>query len=306
MTIQLLLGDCLDRMAGLPTGSVPIVLCDPPYDLTSVSRGGSARVDGTGPYVSWGKGMSTSPPHHQYLTFQSLEEGFGFPMTRGTEGSQVRQDICFKVRRKQPERSDVVYLETLTMPSHTRLMRRPTVSTNPSITAFGLSLLSLPMRAIICGSPIDVLWMVFTRSVFVSTLAGAVFPRPLFLSHLAWVKLEIRLTSQAGESDPFLGFQLSRSILALLRAIYASAVSSPCLLSLKPLAAVFTQVSAAFGFRNVKGPSPGITLPHAGAGTVPGCFLTVGRNLKALFAGSTYNLPHCILLGNKWDDTSIS
>jgi hypothetical protein len=37
-------------MKGLPEASVDAVVCDPPYDLTSVSRGGSARIDGPGPY----------------------------------------------------------------------------------------------------------------------------------------------------------------------------------------------------------------------------------------------------------------
>lgn len=50
MRIQLLLGDCLVRMPALASGSVRSVLCDPPYDLTAVSRGGSARQPGTGPF----------------------------------------------------------------------------------------------------------------------------------------------------------------------------------------------------------------------------------------------------------------
>jgi site-specific DNA-methyltransferase (adenine-specific) len=37
-------------MADLPKASLGAVVCDPPYDLTSVSRGGSPRVDGTGPF----------------------------------------------------------------------------------------------------------------------------------------------------------------------------------------------------------------------------------------------------------------
>ena len=50
MRIQLLHDDCLSRMASMPEGSISAVVCDPPYDLTSVSRRGSPRVDGTGPY----------------------------------------------------------------------------------------------------------------------------------------------------------------------------------------------------------------------------------------------------------------
>ena len=50
MLIQLLLGDCLVRMPQLPEGSIRIVCCDPPYDLTT---GGSTGFmgkdwDGTG------------------------------------------------------------------------------------------------------------------------------------------------------------------------------------------------------------------------------------------------------------------
>jgi len=44
MKVQLVLGDCLKRMPDIEEGTVTLVLCDPPYDLTSVSRGGSPRV----------------------------------------------------------------------------------------------------------------------------------------------------------------------------------------------------------------------------------------------------------------------
>lgn len=48
--IKLVLGDCLDRIRALPDASIGMVLSDPPYDLTAVSRGGSPRPEGTGPY----------------------------------------------------------------------------------------------------------------------------------------------------------------------------------------------------------------------------------------------------------------
>jgi hypothetical protein len=41
--LTLMLGECVNRMGQLPPGSVDVVLCDPPYDLTAVSRGGSSR-----------------------------------------------------------------------------------------------------------------------------------------------------------------------------------------------------------------------------------------------------------------------
>jgi len=44
MKVTLVLGDCLKRMPEIEEGLVTLVLCDPPYDLTSVSRGGSPRV----------------------------------------------------------------------------------------------------------------------------------------------------------------------------------------------------------------------------------------------------------------------
>ena len=49
-SIRLLNGDCVDRLAELADGSIGAVVCDPPYDLTSASRGGSLRVQGSGPY----------------------------------------------------------------------------------------------------------------------------------------------------------------------------------------------------------------------------------------------------------------
>lgn len=50
MKLTLKLGDCTVRMDGLAEGSVDALISDPPYDLTSASRGGSPRVQGTGPY----------------------------------------------------------------------------------------------------------------------------------------------------------------------------------------------------------------------------------------------------------------
>ena len=48
--IFLLHGDCLDRFQQMESCSCAAVLCDPPYDLTAVSRGGSPRKAGTGPF----------------------------------------------------------------------------------------------------------------------------------------------------------------------------------------------------------------------------------------------------------------
>jgi site-specific DNA-methyltransferase (adenine-specific) len=49
-SVRLLLGDSLVRIPNFEDGTFDSVICDPPYDLTAVSRGGSARVEGTGPY----------------------------------------------------------------------------------------------------------------------------------------------------------------------------------------------------------------------------------------------------------------
>lgn len=43
-------GDCVEVLKGYEDGSVGTVVSDPPYDLTAVSRGGSARQAGSGPY----------------------------------------------------------------------------------------------------------------------------------------------------------------------------------------------------------------------------------------------------------------
>jgi len=43
-------GDCVEVLKGYDEGSVGAFCCDPPYDLTAVSRGGSARQAGSGPY----------------------------------------------------------------------------------------------------------------------------------------------------------------------------------------------------------------------------------------------------------------
>jgi site-specific DNA-methyltransferase (adenine-specific) len=41
----LLTGDCIEMMRGMPDASVDSIVCDPPYHLTQVSRGGHARTN---------------------------------------------------------------------------------------------------------------------------------------------------------------------------------------------------------------------------------------------------------------------
>src|SRR5689334_22306339 len=48
--MTVLVADCLIAMAILAADSVDAVVTDPPYHLTQASRGGSARVPGTGPF----------------------------------------------------------------------------------------------------------------------------------------------------------------------------------------------------------------------------------------------------------------
>jgi hypothetical protein len=91
MKVRLLLGDCLVRMEQMPDGTIQAVVCDPPYDLTSVSRGGSQRQAGTGPYgrhtletknpskgfmgKSWdGTGIAFSPDFWEHI-FRLLPAG---------------------------------------------------------------------------------------------------------------------------------------------------------------------------------------------------------------------------------------
>jgi len=48
--MKLLVGDCVAVMASLPENSVAAIVTDPPYDLISGSRRGSARQPGPGPF----------------------------------------------------------------------------------------------------------------------------------------------------------------------------------------------------------------------------------------------------------------
>jgi len=50
LTFDLWQGDSRLRLREIATGSVHAVICDPPYDLTGLSRGGSLRTPGTGPF----------------------------------------------------------------------------------------------------------------------------------------------------------------------------------------------------------------------------------------------------------------
>lgn len=61
-TLQLLLGDCLVRLDGLDPESIRAMVSDPPYDLTAVSRGGSPRKEGTGPFGRHKLDTNTTAP----------------------------------------------------------------------------------------------------------------------------------------------------------------------------------------------------------------------------------------------------
>lgn len=50
LTFDLWQGDSRQRLREIPAGTVHMVACDPPYDLTSLSRGGSLRTPGSGPF----------------------------------------------------------------------------------------------------------------------------------------------------------------------------------------------------------------------------------------------------------------
>jgi DNA modification methylase len=69
-TTRLMLGDCVDRMAGIETGSVDLILTSPPYDNLRTYAGGSAfdfeatagqckRVLGPGGVIVWVVGDQT-------------------------------------------------------------------------------------------------------------------------------------------------------------------------------------------------------------------------------------------------------
>lgn len=59
-TVKLLLGDCIARLNALERGSIQAVVCDPPYDLTAVSKDGAARKLGSGPYGRHTLGSDTT------------------------------------------------------------------------------------------------------------------------------------------------------------------------------------------------------------------------------------------------------
>ena len=42
MSVNLMLGDCLERMKEIPDGSVNMILTDPPYKITARGNGGNS------------------------------------------------------------------------------------------------------------------------------------------------------------------------------------------------------------------------------------------------------------------------
>lgn len=80
-------GDCRELLKTLPENSVDAVVTDPPYALTQVSRGGSLRPPGTGPYgrhmvgtkgfmgLSWDNGELTFDPSFWAEVLRVLKPG---------------------------------------------------------------------------------------------------------------------------------------------------------------------------------------------------------------------------------------
>jgi len=68
-------GDALDVLRTLPDASVDAVVTDPPYDLTAVSRKGSARVPGTGPF---GRHTLDTKPRGGFMGNQWDSTGIAF------------------------------------------------------------------------------------------------------------------------------------------------------------------------------------------------------------------------------------
>lgn len=50
LTLDIWQGDSRQRLRDIPAGTIHAVICDPPYDLTQMSRNGSLRTPGTGPF----------------------------------------------------------------------------------------------------------------------------------------------------------------------------------------------------------------------------------------------------------------
>ena len=45
MSVNLMLGDCLERMKEIPDGSVNMILTDPPYKITARGNSGNSGGD---------------------------------------------------------------------------------------------------------------------------------------------------------------------------------------------------------------------------------------------------------------------
>ena len=57
MTVTLHLGDCLEVMKSIPTGSVDAVITDPPYGIADIWKGGNSH--------GWGVASSRDAPEER-------------------------------------------------------------------------------------------------------------------------------------------------------------------------------------------------------------------------------------------------
>ncbi|MGB9803680.1 DNA methyltransferase [Desulfofundulus sp.] len=107
-------GDCREFLKTLPENSVDAVVTDPPYALTQVSRGGSLRPPGTGPYgrhtvgtkgfmgLSWDNGELTFDPSFWAEVLRVLKPG-GHLLAAGIGRTHHRmmvavEDAGFEIR----------------------------------------------------------------------------------------------------------------------------------------------------------------------------------------------------------------
>lgn len=118
-------------------------------------------------------------------------------------------------------------------------MRHAAHLTLPCVSAFRLSFLCRPIRtaSLLC-SPIDILWMIYSRAMQVTTDSAAILAHTNIDINHTWRQRKFIITIQTYE---FNGRTISRfncRILAFRRAMFSSAVFKPTRYNFKTFTAV--------------------------------------------------------------------
>lgn len=295
--IRLLLGDSREILKGLAENSLDVCICDPPYELTSITKrfgkeGAAPAQEGTnGAFARASAGLGR-------LALRPLIRRLCRPVAQGTERNEVVEVVGSQVRREQAIRPNVVALQGLTeVPDAIRVSSEAMLA-GPFVSPLRLAFLCRPIRAsaFLCP-PVDVLGMVHTVPVTIATGATAILSFAFLGS--AGVERERLITVETAETHGSMGAALNCRVLAFGRTMKPAPPFHSAGGLLKLLAAMFAFALDAVLGREKCARLPFIARSHAIFGAVPSRIRPTWRNIKSRAADFAFQGNHmCIIPEN--------